>query len=65
VTDAGPRIVINTSYPLYDRLGETEEYLAETVFLHLLVEDAETALTPKDLGERLDQLLFVWAEVMA
>lgn len=65
VTDAGPRIVINTTYPLYDRIGETEEYLAETVFLHLLVEDAETSLSPKDLGERLDQLLFVWAEVMA
>ena len=64
-TDAGPRIIVNTSYPLYERLGETEEYLAETVFLHLLVEDSEIALTPKELGERLDQLLFVWAEVMS
>ena len=64
-TDAGPRIVINTDYPLYATLGETEEYLAETVFLHLLVQDAETTLSPKELGERLDQMLFLWGEVTA
>ncbi|MBN9493294.1 ATP-binding protein [bacterium] len=65
MTDAGPRIVINTAFPLFPRLGETEEYLAETVFLHLLTDDAESSLAPKDLGERLNELLLVWAEVTA
>jgi hypothetical protein len=63
-TDAGPMIIVNTVHPLYDRLGETEEYLAETVFLHLLTEGEEASLTPKELSERLDELLFVWAQVV-
>lgn len=63
-TDSGPRIVVNTAHPLYERLGETEEFLAETMFLHLLLEDPEVGMSPKELGDRLDQLLFVWSEVI-
>jgi hypothetical protein len=65
MTDAGPQIVINTTFPLYERLGETEDYLAETLFLHLLAEDEDTGLSPKEVSQRLDDLLFVWADVMA
>lgn len=62
-TDAGPRIVVNTAYPLYEGLGETMEYLAESIFLHLLTEEEAHQLQARDLTDRLDELLFVWREV--
>jgi len=54
----GREIVINTSFPMYGRIGETEDYLFETVVLHLLA-DEEDPLPYSEAREKLDQI--VWA----
>lgn len=60
----GREVVVNTSYPLYAELGETEGYLAETIILHLLREDKETCvLSAVEAATRLDQMLWAWQEV--
>jgi hypothetical protein len=37
-------IIVNTSFPMYERIGETEDYLFETVVLHLLGEEEDPLL---------------------
>lgn len=64
-TENGPYIIVNTAFPLYERFGETEEYLAESVFLHLLREDEESSLSANEAAQHLDDMLFTWREVVA
>lgn len=51
-------IVVNMSFPMYQRIGETDDYIFETVVLHLLGE-GEDPLVYADARRRLDEL--VWA----
>jgi hypothetical protein len=63
-TQPEPRIVINRDYPLFPTLGDTDEYLVETVLLHLLTQDEDDAvMRPRELAARLDELMFVWQGV--
>lgn len=54
----GRVIIVNTSFPMYGRIGETEDYLFETVVLHLLGEE-EDRLLYADARQKLDEI--VWA----
>jgi len=54
----GRVIIVNTSFPMYGRIGETEDYLFETVVLHLLGE-GEDPLPYADARQKLDEI--VWA----
>lgn len=54
----GRVIIVNTSFPMYSRIGETDDYLFETVVLHLLAEE-EDPLSYADARQKLDEI--VWA----
>lgn len=54
----GRVIIVNTSFPMYERIGETDDYLFETVVLHLLGEEQDPLLYA-DARQKLDEI--VWA----
>jgi len=54
----GRVIVVNTSFPMYERIGETDDYLLETALLQLLDQE-EDPLSYADARRRLDEI--VWA----
>lgn len=57
-SEHGRVIIVNTSFPMYQRIGETEDYLFETVVLHLLGEEQDPLLYA-DARQKLDEI--VWA----
>jgi len=58
-------VVVNTAYPLYAELGETESYLAETLLRQMLEEPLEgDAPSLNDAKLRLDEALWEWRRVL-
>lgn len=57
-SDRGRSIVLNTDYPMYERLGETEEYILESAVMHLLTEDTE-AIPYATAVAKLDEIVWL------
>ena len=52
--------MLNTDYPIYERLGETEEYILESAVMHLLTESGEEASLPYAAAvEKLDEIVWL------
>ena len=59
-SEQGRSIVLNTDYPIYERLGETEEYILESAVMHLLTESGEEASLPYAAAvEKLDEIVWL------
>ncbi len=59
----GETIVINTDYPLYEE--ESDQYLVETICLHLLNEDESFKNAPISATlEQIDRIVWAWADVV-
>lgn len=50
-------IVVNTDYPLYSSLGANEEYIFESILLHVLDDDQNLSLS--ESREIFDQLIWL------
>ena len=60
--EPGKSLVINKDYPLYD--AQSDEYLAETICLHLLKDNESFRNAPVGYTlEQLDQVLWAWKGV--
>ena len=61
--EQGVRMVVNTSYPLYDE--NSDKYLVETICLHLLKEDESfrNAAVAETLAQ-VDRIVWAWGEVV-
>lgn len=57
-SERGRSIVLNTDYPMYERLGETSEYILESAVMHLLTEDSE-AIPYATAVEKLDEIVWL------
>ena len=57
-SDRGRSIVLNTDYPIYERFGDTEEYMLESAVMHLLTEDGEK-LPYATAIEKLDEIVWL------
>ncbi len=56
-------IVVNTNYPLYEE--ESDQYLVETICLHLLSEDESFKYAPISATlEQIDRIVWAWADVV-
>ncbi len=59
----GETIVVNMDYPLYEQ--ESDQYLVETICLHLLTEDESFRNAPiAATMEQMDRIVWAWAEVI-
>ena len=57
-SERGRSIVLNTDYPIYERFGETEEYILESAVMHLLTEDG-VKLPYGTAIEKLDEIVWL------
>ena len=57
-SERGRSIVLNTDYPMYGRIGETEDYIFESAVMHLLTEDSE-AVPYTAAVEKLDEIVWL------
>ncbi len=59
----GETIVVNVDYPLYEQ--ESDQYLVETICLHLLNEDESFKNAPISTTlEQIDRIVWAWADVV-
>lgn len=59
----GETIVVNTDYPLFE--AESDQYLVETICLHLLNEDESFKNAPISATlEQIDRIVWAWADVV-
>ena len=57
-SERGRSIVLNTDYPIYERFGDTEEYMLESAVMHLLTEEG-VALSYAAAVEKLDEIVWL------
>ncbi len=50
-------IVVNTDYPLYQSLGTNEDYIFESLVMHMLNDDEELSLT--EAKSLFDQIIWL------